>query len=44
MNKDLCVKLIIYKNLTEMDSQQNVKFCTGLVQVMRSLLDIVTTV
>jgi len=25
--KELCIKLVIYKNCTEMHDQQNIKFC-----------------
>jgi len=25
--KELCIKLVIYKNYTEMHGQQNIKFC-----------------
>jgi len=29
--KELCVKLVIYKNSTEMCGQQNIKFCIAEV-------------
>jgi len=33
--KELCVKLVIYKNYTEMHGQQNIKFQTTLIIALR---------
>ena len=33
--KEMCVKLVIYKNYTEMHGQQNIKFCTLYAEIRK---------
>jgi len=32
--KEMCVKLVIYENYTEMHGQENIKFCQYTLQIM----------